>query len=170
MADLPTRRGGSGGGIQRTREWDPFERMQEMMNLDPFELMNQWLTGGGGQRVPTFVPAFEVKETKDAFIFKADLPGVEEKDIEITVTGDRLVVSGKRELERREESDRFYAYERSYGSFNRAFTLPEGVDPDSVKAELKSGVLSLTLPKRPEVQPKRITVGTSTGEKKEAKA
>jgi HSP20 family protein len=167
MADLPTRRGSAGGGIQRAREWDPFQRMQEMMNLDPFELMNQWLTGGGRQGAPTFVPAFEVKETKDAFIFKADLPGVDEKDIEITVTGDRLVVSGKRELERREESDRFYAYERSYGSFSRAFTLPEGVDPDNVKAELKNGVLGLTLPKRPEVQPKRITVGTTTGEKKD---
>lgn len=167
MADLPVRRGG-GGGLQRTREWDPFQRMQELMGLDPFEVMNQWLTGAGGREGGvTFVPAFEVKETKDAFIFKADVPGVEEKDIEVTLTGDRITVSGKRETEKREESDRFYAYERSYGSFSRAFTLPEGVNPDAVSAELKSGVLTLTLPKRPEIQPKRIKVGAGATEKKE---
>jgi len=166
MADLPVRRG-SGGGIQRTREWDPFQRMQELMGADPFELMNQWFTGAGREGALTFVPTFEVKETKDAFIFKADLPGVEEKDLEITLTGDRITVSGKRESERREESDRFYAFERSYGSFSRAFTLPEGVNPDAVNAELKNGVLTLKLAKRPEVQPKRITVGSGTGEKKD---
>ncbi len=161
MADLTIRRGGS--GLQRTREWDPFQQMQEMMGLDPFELMNQWLTSGR-QGLPTFVPAFEVKETKEAFIFKADVPGVEEKDLEITLTGDRIVVSGKRESEKREESDRFYAYERSFGSFSRAFTLPEGVDADHVQADLKGGVLTLTLPKRPEVQPKRIKVASGTTE------
>lgn len=166
MADLPIRRGGS-SGLQRTREWDPFQRMQELMGLDPFEVMNQWLTGGGREAALTYAPAFEVKETKDAFIFKADLPGVDEKDIEVTVTGDRIVVNGKRETEKREDSDRFYAYERSYGSFSRAFTLPEGVNTDAVNAELKSGVLTLTLPKRPEVQPKRIKVGANAQEKKD---
>lgn len=167
MADLPVRRGSGGGGLQRAREWDPFQRMQEMMGMDPLELMSQWLTGGGREGALTFLPAFEVKETKDAFIFKADLPGVEEKDIEVTVTGDRIVVSGKRELEKRDESDRFYAYERSFGTFSRAFTLPEGVNSEAVNAELKNGVLTISLPKRPEVQPKRIKVGSGTSEKKE---
>jgi HSP20 family protein len=163
MADLPVRRGGS-VGLQRGREWDPFQRMQELMGWDPFEVMNQWLTGGGREGGLTFVPSFEVKETKDAFIFKADLPGVEEKDLDISLVGDRIVVSGRRESEERQESDRFYAYERSFGTFSRAFTLPEGVDPDNIQADLKSGVLTLMLPKRPEVQPKRIKV---TVEKKE---
>lgn len=166
MADLPVRRGSS-GGLQRTREWDPFQRMQELMGVDPFDLMNQWFTGAGREGTLTFVPTFEVKETKDAFIFKADLPGVEEKDIEITLTGDRLTVSGKRESEKREEGERFYTFERSYGTFSRAFTLPEGVNPDAVNAEMKNGVLTLRLSKRPEVQPKRITVGSGTSEKKE---
>ena len=166
MADLPVRRGGS-GGLQRAREWDPFQRMQELMNWDPFELLNPWMSGVRREQVPTFIPAFEVKETKDAFIFKADLPGVEEKDIEVTLTGDRIVVNGKRESEKREESDRFYTYERSYGSFSRAFTLPEGVNPEAVNAELKNGVLMISVPKRPEVQPKRIQVGSGASEKKE---
>ena len=168
MADLPVRRGGGASNLQRSREWDPFQRMQEMMNWDPFELMSPWLAGGTGRQVASpFIPAFEVRETRDAFIFKADLPGVDEKDIEVTLTGDRIVVSGKRESEKREESDRFYAYERSFGSFSRAFTLPEGVDGDNVQAELKSGVLTLRLAKRPEVQPRRIQVGGGTTEKKD---
>jgi len=167
MADLPVRRGS--GLIQRGREWDPFQRMQELMGWDPFEVMNQWLTGGR-EAVPTFVPAFEVRETKDSFIFKADLPGVDEKDIDITITGDRIVVSGKREFEKREESDRFYAYERSFGSFSRAFTLPEGVDSEHVQADLKNGVLTLVLTKQPEVQPKRIKVASTTEKKDQVKA
>ena len=160
MADLPVRRSGGGGGLQRTREWDPFQRMQELMGWDPFEVMNQWLTGAGGREGGlTFVPAFEVKETKDAFIFKADLPGVKEDDVDISVTGNQLTVSGKREEEKREEGERYFAYERSSGSFSRSFTLPEGVDSEHVSAELKNGVLTLMLPKRPEVQPKRIRLG-----------
>ncbi len=124
------------------------------------------MLGGRGEQAWAFTPAFEVKETKDAYIFKADLPGVKEGDLDITLTGDRLTISGKRETEKHEDADRFYAYERSFGSFSRVFTLPEGVDPDSCHAELKEGVLTLRLSKRPEVQPRRITVGVNTQEGK----
>jgi len=143
--------------------------MQELMGFDPLETMGQLLGGRELAGAAGYLPAFDVKETKDSFIFKADLPGVEEKDIEITLTGDRLVVSGKRESEKREEHERYFAYERSFGSFSRAFTLPEGVDGENVQADLKGGVLTLRLPKKPEVQPRRITVGTG-GEKKEGGA
>lgn len=161
MAVLTIQRGGQ--VPRRAREWDPFQRMQELMNLDPFDLLPAW--GGGREAQAAFMPAFEVKETKDAFIFKADMPGVEEKDLEVTLTGERLVVSGKREAERREEHERFYAYERSFGSFSRAFTLPEGVEAEHVRAELKSGVLTLVVPKRPEVKPRtvKIDVGGERG-------
>ncbi|MGZ3460081.1 MAG: Hsp20/alpha crystallin family protein [Archangium sp.] len=170
MADLPVRRGGGASSMGRwTRGFDPFEQMRELMGFDPLEQMGRIM--GGGEQAWNFVPAFEVKETKDAYIFKADLPGVKENDLDITLTGDRLTISGKRETEQREESDRFYAYERSYGSFSRSFTLPEGVDVDHVAAELKEGVLNLRLPKLPEVQPKRIQVGTSeTGKQGKVKA
>lgn len=168
MAGLTIHRGST--LAPRTREWDPFQQMQELMGVDPFQLMQRWM---GQFEAPTaFVPAFEVKETKDAYVFKADLPGMEEKDLDVTVTGDRIVVSGKREVEQRQEGERFYAYERSFGSFSRAFTLPEGVDADNVRAELKSGVLTLHVPKRPEVQPRTIKV-SATGEgapEKKAKA
>jgi HSP20 family protein len=164
MADLPVRRGGIGASLGRlSRGFDPFERMRELMGFDPLEQMGRMI--GGQEQTWNFVPAFEVKETKDSYIFKADLPGVKESDLDITLTGDRLTVSGKRETEKEDESDRYYTYERSYGSFTRSFTLPEGVDGEHCSAELKDGVLNLRLPKVPEVQPKRITVGVSGAEK-----
>ena len=136
--------------------WDPFEMMREL-----FE----------GQREPqravqTFVPQFEVKETGDGYTFKADLPGVEEKDLDINLAGNRLTVSGKREAENRKEGETFYAYERSFGSFSRTFTLPKDVDESHIDAALKNGVLTLHLPKRAELQPKKISLSKGGGEGK----
>jgi HSP20 family protein len=132
--------------------------MREMLRWDPGrELEPAWFGERG------FVPMFDVKETRDAYVFKADLPGIREEDLDISLTGNRLSISGKREHEQRDEGEQYYAFERSYGTFTRAFTLPDGCDPDHVNAEMKDGVLTLVLPKKPEVQPKRITVGRQGG-------
>ncbi len=139
------------GSVEPSRLWDPFEMMREMMRWDPFREL-----GATGARGGVFVPAFDVKETKDGYTFKADLPGINEKDLDISLTGNRLTVSGKREEEKKEEEERFFAYERSYGSFSRTFTLPDGVDPESVQAELKDGVLTLSIAKKPEVKARKI--------------
>lgn len=155
MAQLPVHHRG-GLGLTRRSEWDPFERMQELLGGEPVELLSRLFRPS---QIPTFVPAFEVKETNDGFVFKADLPGVNEEDLDVSVTGDRITINGKRESEQHQESDRYYAYERSYGSFNRSFTLPEDVNADGVQASLKDGVLSLMLPKKPEVKAKRIPIG-----------
>jgi HSP20 family protein len=143
--------------------------MQEIMRADPFRELSRGFLGEGGN----FVPSFEVKETKDSFIFKADLPGLKEDDLEVSLSGNILTISGQRQEEKKDEGERYYAYERSYGSFTRSFTLPDGVDPEHVQAELKDGVLTLVAPKKPEVQPKRIDVkgtGTGAGGEKKAKA
>jgi len=137
--------------VQRERERDPFALMQEMLRWDPFrELVRP--------SEATLAPAFEVKETKSSYVFKADLPGVKEEDIDVSLSGNRLTISGHRKEERRDEGDRYYAYERSYGSFSRSFTLPEGVDETAVEAEFKDGVLSVTVPKKAEHQPRRISL------------
>lgn len=145
--------------IRRTQQqqpvaWEPFRLMRDLMSWDPFAEM----LPGAMQAEAVFSPSFDVKETNDAYVFKADLPGVDEDDLEITVTGNRLTVSGKREAEEREESERYYAYERSYGSFTRAFTLPDSADCDRVEAELKSGVLTVSIAKKPESQPRKISL------------
>ena len=82
----------------------------------------------------------------------------EGSELDVTVTGNRLTISGKREAEKREQTDTYYTYERSYGDFNRSFTLPDGVDMTSVYADLKDGVLTLSIKKAPEAQPKKIPV------------
>jgi HSP20 family protein len=146
-APVPTRR--------LAREWDPFRSMRDLMRWDPFgELAPTWTALEGG----AFAPDFDVKETKEAFTFTADLPGVAEKDLQVQLAESRLTISGKRESEKTEQGDTFYASERSYGSFTRSFTLPQGIDADKVRAELKNGVLSVVVPKRLETQPKKINV------------
>ncbi len=146
-------------GQEVAATWDPFRLMRDALRWDPFHEVEAVL------RTPeyrAFVPSFDVTETKDAYVFRADLPGVKEENLDISLTGNRLSVSGHREQEHQDHSDTFYASERSYGSFSRAFTLPEGVDAENVTAELKNGVLWLSVPKKPEVQPRRITIGKAT--------
>jgi HSP20 family protein len=140
-------------GSQSGSRFDPFRVMDALLRWDPAreELVAPW----AGE----FVPRFDVKETKDAFVIQADLPGVKEQDIEVSQRGNMLTISGKREEEQRDEGDQYYALERSYGSFSRSFTLPESADAEHVTAELKGGVLTVTVPKRPEAQPKKIAIG-----------
>lgn len=142
---------------------DPLDTMRDLLRWDPFVAISPM--GGGGE---AFMPSFEVKERKDAYVFKADLPGVKEEDVDVSLTGSRLTISGKRDAETKEENERYYAYERSYGTFSRTFTLPEGVDGDHVQADLKNGVLAVVLPKRMEMQPKKIALGSGKGEKAKA--
>jgi HSP20 family protein len=137
--------------------YDPWQAMRSLLAWDPFREMSPFAID---ERPEAFAPAFDVKETKDAYLFKADLPGILEKDLEVTMTGNRLSVSGKREEEKEEKQARYYSYERSYGSFTRSFTLPEGADVDNLCAALEQGVLTVTVPKKPEVQPKKIAVKT----------
>jgi HSP20 family protein len=141
--------------------WDPFRVMRDVLRWDPFHE----LEAAGGEY---FAPSFDVKENKEGYVFRADLPGVKDEDLEIALTGNRLTISGKREQERREQGETYYATERSYGSFSRAFTLPDGTDGENVKAELKNGVLQVVVPKKPEVQPRKITI--SKEEPSKAKA
>ena len=137
--------------------WDPLVVMRELMRWDPLGEMGLGRTMG----VPEygFVPQFEIKETGDTYLFKADLPGVKEDDVDLSLTGNRLTVSGKRDEEERHEGETYYAYERSYGSFSRSFTLPEGIDADHVNAAIKDGVLTISIPKKPEVQPRKVPLG-----------
>lgn len=137
------------------RAWDPFVSFRDLLRWDPFREM---MPAPPAFESVTFAPAFDVKETKEAFIFTADLPGIAEKDLQVQLSDNRLTISGKRESEKTEQSDTFYTTERSYGSFSRSFTLPDGLDSEKVRAELKNGVLSVTAPKRPEAQPKKISV------------
>jgi HSP20 family protein len=138
------------------RDWEPFRAMRDLLGWDPFSEMTPIFAG----QVPAYAPAFEIKETKDSFVFKADVPGVKEQDLEVTTAGNRLTVSGKRESEKEEKEDNYYAFERSYGSFTRTFTLPEHADAAHVQAELKNGELTIAIPKTPAAVAKRVPIAT----------
>jgi HSP20 family protein len=147
---------------------DPSRRADVGVSFDPFRIMDALLgdTFGTFDTGPrAFAPTFEVKETKDAYVFKADLPGIPEKDVEIHMTGNVLTVSGERRQESVQEGERYFAIERGYGRFSRSFSLPDGTDAEHVTAEMKDGVLSVRVPKRPEVQAKKIAIGAGGGGK-----
>jgi HSP20 family protein len=128
---------------------DPFQVARDLLSWDPFF---------SGRPTSAFVPAFEVKETNEAFILKGDLPGVAEADLDIAVHNNILTVSGVRQAEERQEGDSFALYERQYGSFSRSFSLPDSADGERVEAKLDKGVLTLTIFKKAEAKPRKITV------------
>lgn len=127
--------------------WEPFPGMEELCGAVPRR---------GAPSVPAFLPRFDVKEGRDGFVFKADVPGLKQEDVEITLDGNRLTITGKREAEAHGEGETHFLSERSYGAFTRSFTLPESADTDRLQADLSNGVLTLQVPKRPETRPRRI--------------
>lgn len=162
MANLSIRRGEQRQPLASI--WDPARMMDPLRMMDPFRMIRDFFGSDPfASMVPAasaiFTPDIEIKETKDGYALKIDLPGVREQDLDVSITGNRLTVSGKREEEERREDDRFFAYERSYGAFSRSFVLPEGADLEKTKAELKNGVLDITVPKKAEMQPRRIEIG-----------
>jgi HSP20 family protein len=128
---------------------DPFQLARDLFAWDPFF---------GGRQVSAFVPAFEVKETNEAFILKADVPGVLESELDIAVHNNVLTISGTRNAEERQEGDSFALYERQYGSFSRSFALPDTADGERVEAKLENGVLTLSIYKKAEAKPRKIAL------------
>ena len=146
---LAARNNGNTSGSQVVRYRDPFSMARELLSWDPFY---------GGRPASAFSPAFEVKETNDAFVLKADLPGVAESDLDIGVHNNVLTVSGSRQAEERREGESFALYERQFGSFSRSFSLPDMADGERIEAKLDRGVLTLTIGKKAEARPRKISV------------
>ena len=103
-------------------------------------------------------PAVDVEETPEAYIFRADLPGVDSKNVKVTVNGDTLTLRGERKREEKKIEGTLHRFERSYGSFERSFTLGMPVRPDHVKATYKNGVLEIRVPKADEAKSREIEV------------
>jgi HSP20 family protein len=98
------------------------------------------------------MPAVDVIESEKAYEITAELPGMDEKNIEVKVTDGSLTIKGEKQEEKEEKEKDYYLQERHYGSFERSFELPESVDPDKIEASFKKGVLTVTLPKKAEAQ------------------
>jgi HSP20 family protein len=148
MANI-TRRDNGNRSIQR----DPFQFARDLFGWD---LLDASRPGAQG-----FAPRFEVKERADAFVFTADMPGVKDADLDISLQNGVLTIGGTRTAEEKKEGETFYVYERKYGSFSRSFSLPEIADPEKVEAKLVDGVLVVTVGKRAEAKPKKIGISKS---------
>jgi HSP20 family protein len=134
-------------GSTRYVSRDPLSLARELLSWDPFV-----------QRQSAFVPTFEVKETADSFVVRADLPGVKDGDLDISLHNGVLSISGSRQSEERKDGESYYLYERQYGSFSRSFSLPEAADAERVEANLDAGVLTLTIGKKVEAKPRKIAL------------
>jgi HSP20 family protein len=142
--------------------WEPFRELAALQNE-----MGRWMSqvagvGGlaGNGQSSTWMPAVDVWETDKELVLSFDLPGIPEDKIAVELEDNILTVTGERERTQEHSNDRFYRFERRYGSFSRSVTLPTGVSEDSIQADYKDGVLEVRVPKPEEQKPKRIQIGS----------
>lgn len=163
MADknVPVQQGTRGGSLLGLRDeidslFNSFLRggplaAHRFFDLDPFRR-----PGGEGASLPSV----DVAETENAYVITADMPGMDEKDIELSLSEDVLTIKGEKKEEREEKKKDYHLVERRYGAFNRSFRLPDGVDGEKIEASCDKGVLTVTLPKKAEkkAETKKIEV------------
>src|SRR5947209_2000048 len=137
--------------------WDPFREVMALQNR-----MNSLFREMGEQdsalTTASFVPAVDIYEDSKKVVLKLEVPGIEEKDLDVRVENNTLTVKGERKFEKEEKEENFHRIERRYGSFFRSFTLPSTVDTEHIGASYNAGILKLELSKKPEAQPKQIKV------------
>ena len=141
--------------------WEPVRELtslQSEMNRLFNTFFDSPTTGSGGNGVRRWIPAMDLVETDDHFVLKADLPGLNEGDVNIEVEDNVLTVSGERKSEHEDKREGHYRVERSFGSFRRTLTLPEGVDPEAVSATFDKGVLEVRIPKPEQRKPRRVAI------------
>jgi HSP20 family protein len=148
--------------------WDPFREVVVLQNR--VNSLFRDLNGSDGESpvsASSFTPAVDVYEDAKKVVLKLEVPGIEEKDLDIRVENHTLTVKGERKFEADEKEQNFHRIERRYGTFFRAFTLPSTVNTENVQANYNAGVLKLQLSKKPEAQPTQIKVNISGSQKVE---
>jgi len=138
--------------------WDPFRELALMQNR--MNRMYQDYTPGMEEQLSSaqIVPPVDVYEDEHHLTLKAELAGIDPKDVDVRVENNILTIRGERKFEKEEKEENFHRIERRYGTFTRSFTLPNSVNPDSVKADYENGVLKIEFEKRAEAKPKQIQV------------
>ncbi len=148
---------------ERPRYLSPFEQMEKWFEEAwhrPFSLLTRAWPEKEIEEFESTMPSCDIYEEGNDFVLKADMPGMERKDIDINITDSVLTISGERHKEEKVEKGSYYRYERSHGSFFRRFELPSDVDTEKVKAHLENGVLEIRLPKTDEAwsRAKKISI------------
>jgi len=141
-------------------KFDPFKELYSMRSqMD--RIFDTLLRGEESEQLMgkgLWAPAVDIYETENEIVLKAELPGVDKDDLEVKVENNTLILKGEKRQETEIKKENYHRAERIYGQFQRIFTLPDTVDTDKIKASFKSGILTLTLPKKKEAKPKQITV------------
>jgi len=141
--------------------WNPLREMATLHQGldrwfdDSFFTPRRW---NGETNLKTWNPAVDLYEESDRFVIKAELPGLDRKDIEVDLNDRVLTLKGERSFENEVKEDGYYRKERAFGKFHRAFTLPANLNADEIKAEFKDGLLTINIPKPEEEKPKQITI------------
>ena len=142
--------------------WSPFREL-DRFRRDFDELLDRFLGGPLSPQAPASGPALESYVDNGRLLVRADLPGIDPKDVEITATGDQLTIRGKREQQQEEKGRDFIHCEVVYGSFERVVKLPGGVDPDRINASYQNGVLELTVPLPEHSQTRKVPIQSVEG-------
>jgi HSP20 family protein len=140
--------------LVRWSPWRDVVSVQDEMNR-LFDGLMRHRDGGG---VGEWMPAVDISETDDEFIVAADVPGLKNEDIKISVANNVLTLRGERKSVREDKKENFHRVERTYGAFERTFSLPSGVKSENIRAKYKDGVLEVRLPKSKEAKPQEIKV------------
>lgn len=142
--------------------WEPFRgalTLQDQVNRLFGDVLDRTREESN---LTSWAPAVDIHETEHELIVRADLPGVDPKDLDIRVENNLLTIRGERKFEKKVNEDNYLRVERAYGSFSRSFSLANTVNPEAIKADYQNGVLTLNIPKREEAKPKQIKVNVGT--------
>jgi len=145
-------------------KWEPLRdllSLQDRMNRLFDDSMRGMRPGEEGLASAIWSPAVDIYETENEVILKAELPEINQKDIEIQVENNTLILRGERKFEKEAKRENFHRIERAYGNFSRSFTLPNTIDQERIRADYKDGILKVMMPKREEIKPKQIKVALS---------
>jgi HSP20 family protein len=140
--------------------WDPFRdlvTLRDKMN----RLFEDAATGRGEEKElisSSWAPAIDIYEDETQLVLTAEVPGINEKDVEIKIEDNLLSIQGERKLEKETKEENYHRIERAYGSFYRSFTLPNYIDQDKIRAEHENGVLKITMPKKAELKPRKVKI------------
>jgi HSP20 family protein len=153
--------------------WEPVRELNTIQN-EMNRLFNTFFEAGpghgnggaGGGTLRRWIPPMDLAETESDFVLRADLPGLTEGDVNVELDDNVLTVSGERKAEHEERKEGYYRVERASGTFSRSLTLPEGVDPEAVKASFDKGVLEVRIPRPQERKPRKVAISVGGGEPK----
>jgi HSP20 family protein len=143
--------------------WEPLRELSTLQN-EMNRLFNTVVDAPGASanaNLRRWMPAMDLVEDDDAFVLRADLPGMREEDVSIEFEDNVLTLAGERRSEHEERKEGFHRVERAFGSFSRTLTLPQGVDPESITASFDNGVLEVRVPKPEERKPRRISISAT---------